>query len=248
MPLPAILKRKYLDRFDELIHLGKNIEKNMKTIPGRRFSTFVQPDRVRQEPDKHVVDWSEFSKWRTNCVSLLSQIVSLEHPQQKLIENFNKIKNSADHLLWGIATLKGLKEDFEKDFLGDLLLQVESEIAGDYMGQAEKLLEEGQSGEFDHVPAAVLSGAVLEKVLRTLCNNQQPPISTTKSNGEKKTLDLLISDLKKADVFNEAKAKQLRAWAAIRNHAAHGEFDQFTRKDVEQMIKGVKNFLEDYLK
>ncbi|MEW6416593.1 MAG: DUF4145 domain-containing protein [Nitrospirota bacterium] len=188
MTLPAILKRKYLDRFDELIRVGENIEENMKTIHGRRFSSFVQPGRVRQEPNKHVVDWSEFSKWKTNCVSLLSQIVPLKHPHQKLIENFNKIKNLADHLRWGIATLKGIKEDFEKDFLGDLLLQVESEIAGDYMGQAEKLLEEGQSGKFDHVPAVVLSGAVLEKVLRTLCNNQQPPISTTKSNGEKRLL------------------------------------------------------------
>lgn len=247
MPLPPALKKRYIDRFDELINTGENIEKSMKTIPGRRFNSFAQPDLVRQEPDKHVVDWSDFSKWRINCVSLLSQIVPLEHPHQKLIENFNKIKNSADHLRWGIATLKGIKEDFEKDFLGDLLLQIEAEISGDYMGQAEQLLEEGQSGKFDHVPAAVLSGAVLEKVLRTLCNNQQPPISTTKTNGDKKTLDPLITDLKKIGVFNEAKAKQLRAWAAIRNHAAHGEFDQFDRKAVEEMIVGIKNFLEEHL-
>jgi hypothetical protein len=99
---------------------------------------------------------------------------------------------------------------------------------------------------FDHVPAAVLSGAVLEKALRTLCDQQNPPISTNKSNGERKTLDPLITDLRKDRVFNETKAKQLRAWAAIRNHAAHGEFDQFTRKDVENMIRGIKNFLAEY--
>lgn len=248
MPLPPVLQKKYLDRFDELIRLGETIEKNMKTIHGRRFENFVQPGRVRQEPDKHVVDWSDFSKWRTNSVSLLSQIILLEHPHQKLIENFNKIKNSADHLRWGIATLKGIKEDFEKDFLGNLAVEVEEEIASDYMGQAEHLLQEGQQGKFDHVPAAVLSGAVLEKALRILCNLQQPSIPVLKPNGELKTMNPLIDDLKKAGLFNEAKAKQLRAWADIRNHAAHGEFDQFDRKDVEQMIIGVKNFLADYLK
>lgn len=248
MPLPPVLQKKYLDRFDELIRTGETIEKNMKTIPGRRIGNFVQPERVRQEPDKHVVDWSEFSKWTTNCVSLLSQIVPLKHPHQKLIENFNKIKNSADHLRWGIATLKGLREDLERDFLSDLIVEVEGGIASDYMGQAERLLHEGQTGKFDHVPAAVLSGAVLEKALRTLCNRRQPSISVLRSNGEPKTMSSLIDDLKKAGLFNEAKAKQLRAWAAIRNHAAHGEFDQFNRKDVEQLIAGVNNFLVDYLK
>lgn len=248
MSLPPVLQKKYLDRFDELIYAGETFENNMKTIHGRRFVNFVQPGHVRQEPDKHVVDWSDFIKWRTNSVSLLSQIIPLEHPHQKLIENFNKINNSANHLRWGIATLKGLKEDFEKDFLGDLVVEVEEKIASDYMGQAERLIHEGQTGKFDHVPAAVLSGAVLEKALRTLCNLQQPSIPVLKSNDEPKTMNPLIDDLKKAGLFNEAKAKQLRAWADIRNRAAHGEFDQFDRNDVEQMIVGVKNFLADYLK
>jgi len=34
----------------------------------------------------------------------------------------------------------------------------------------------------------------------------------------------------------------------IRNPAAHGEFDQFTRGDVEAMIPGINTFLADYLK
>jgi len=45
---------------------------------------------------------------------------------------------------------------------------------------------------------------------------------------------------------NELKAKQLRAWADIRNAAAHGEFDKFKRADVEGMIRGVSDFLATY--
>jgi uncharacterized protein YutE (UPF0331/DUF86 family) len=83
--------------------------------------------------------------------------------------------------------------------------------------------------------------------LKKLCEEHKPPIATLDAKGDPKTLNPLIDDLKKAGVFNELKAKQLRSWAAIRNKAAHGEFDQFKRTDVEQMIEGVKNFLADYL-
>jgi hypothetical protein len=136
----------------------------------------------------------------------------------------------------------------ESGFLEKVASHIEAEIAADYMGQAEHLLGEGQTGRFDHVPAAVLSGAVLEKALRKLCDQQQPAIPVVTATGVPKTLNPLIDDLKKAGVFNELKAKQLRAWADIRNKAAHGEFEQFDRGDVEQMLQGITNFLADYLK
>ncbi len=115
------------------------------------------------------------------------------------------------------------------------------------MGQADELLVEGQSGKNDHVPAAVLAGAVLEKTLRTLCQKQKPSIPTTNAKGNPLTLSPLIVALKKADVFKQTMAAQLEAWAHIRNKAAHGEFDQFTRQDVEAMIAGIKNILANYL-
>jgi uncharacterized protein YutE (UPF0331/DUF86 family) len=68
------------------------------------------------------------------------------------------------------------------------------------------------------------------------------------AKGEPKTLSPLIDELKKAEVFNELKAKQLRSWADIRNAAAHGEFSAFGKSDVAQMISGINNFLAGYLK
>lgn len=97
----------------------------------------------------------------------------------------------------------------------------------------------------DHIPAAVLVGATLEQALRTLCGRNG--ISVQKSNGEFKTLNPLIDDLKVAGIFNELKAKQLRSWADIRNAAAHGRFTDFSRNDVSSMISGVNQFLADYL-
>ena len=117
MSLPPVLQKKYLDRFDELICTGETIEKNIKTIHGRRFSSFVQPDRVRHEPDKHVVNWSDFIQWQTNCLSLLSQIIPVGHAHKKSLDVFGKLTNKLDNLQWGMSTLKALKEDFEKGLL-----------------------------------------------------------------------------------------------------------------------------------
>jgi REP element-mobilizing transposase RayT len=52
-----------------------------------------------------------------------------------------------------------------------------------------------------HVPAAVLVGAVLEKALRKMCDSQQPPILKSKPNGEPKTLNPLIDELKASGVY-----------------------------------------------
>ena len=57
----------------------------------------------------------------------------------------------------------------------------------------------------------------------------------------------LIDSLKKRNVFNEIVAKQLRTWAGIRNSAAHGEFEQFNKTQVESMLKGIELFLSQYL-
>lgn len=244
MNLPPHISAKFLSRFTLLIEEGEAIQKAVKTIPGEYYEDFT--GRSHRRPSSQQMDWERVVKWKTNCASLMDQIIPSKSIHRSSIETLHGI-NQPGQLAWAVNTIKALEDDFKNGFLGDLSTMIESAIASDYMGQAEGLLSEGQKGKYDHVPAAVLVGAVLEKALRSLCDKQEPDISLQKANGEPKTLNLLIDDLKKAGCFNEAKAKQLRGWAAIRNHAAHGEFDQFTRSDVEQLLQGVNNFLADYL-
>jgi len=250
--LPPKLTKKILDRFDELIVEGEAIQKAIKKIPGKPIRSFIGrgylDGEVRNSPDTYKVDWEDFVKWRTSVKTLLAKIIKPEHTHSKTVESFSELPNKKGGLEYGISILRSLREDFAKGFLVDLKILVEAEIASDYMGQATSLITEGQSGKFDHVPAAVLAGAVLEKSLRTLCVEQTAPIPVAKENGAPKALNILIDDLKKAAVYNETKAKQLRHWAAIRNNAAHGEFDKFDVEQVKQMVEGIKLFLEAYLK
>ena len=52
------------------------------------------------------------------------------------------------------------------------------------------------------------------------------------------------ADLAKAGVYNKLTQKRITAIADIRNNAAHGNWDQFDRADVKDMIDWVANFVE----
>jgi len=246
MTLPPSVLNKYLDRFDELIQEGERIYKVLKDIPTVHFRT--SGEVIRPLTKQEIEDKQKLEGWNLNYVSLLDQIIPPRSVHRKLLDEKGIVpREDHDILNTRISRLKGLKDDFQKGFLGDLGLEIEAAIAADYMGQAEQLLAEGQSGKYDHVPAAVLAGAVLEKSLRTLCDKQSPSISTVNDKGKPLTLTPLIEALKKNNVFNELTAKQLRAWADIRNSAAHGQFDEFNRSHVDQMIQGINNFLATHM-
>jgi len=209
-----------------------------------RSHTPITPDVSKQEI---------FTSLRTQFQTLLNHIssdVSAPYLTDLSKKADETLRSSADYLgainrLRGL--IRGLKAAYEDGMLERLTEHIEAQVTADYLGQATQLLKEGTSKKYEHVPAAVLTGAILEDALRRLCKRQSPPTAILKPSGDHKTMMPLIDDLKKAGLYNELKATQLRAWTHIRNKAAHGEFEQFKKGDVEEMLSGVQNFLADYL-
>jgi hypothetical protein len=80
----------------------------------------------------------------------------------------------------------------------------------------------------------VIAGVVLETALRQLCDRENIP------HGK---LDKMNADLAKAGKYNKLMQKRITALADIRNSAAHGNFNQFTQQDVENMMNEVEQFL-----
>lgn len=241
MSLPKNIKAQFLARFDELIKEGAAFVNTINVRPPGNYGN------VTMLSTTYSWDAQRLEKWKTNSLALFHPFVVKGTNLEKQVSLFSQTSGKKPEVQRALGILEAFREDLEKGFLDDFLLRVEAEVAADYLGQSEALLKEGKPGKFDHVPAAVLAGAVLEKALRTLCDRQQTQIPLLNAKGENKTLNPLIDDLKKAGVFNELKAKQLRAWADIRNKAAHGDFAQFNKGDVEQMLGGITNFLAEYL-
>ncbi len=130
--------------------------------------------------------------------------------------------------------LKAARDDFDRGLLTDLKTLVEAEVLGDVLEQAESLLDRKY-----HIPAASLAGAVLEDALRKLCDAHgilYPP---------KTNIDGLNSALAKAGAYEKLILKRITGIADIRNNADHGQFDKFTREDVEDMLKWTRRFIAD---
>jgi hypothetical protein len=250
MPFPPKLDSKIRTQFKNLIDEGPELASKMKAEnrQSRSEPRYIMGSRVVDltGAEYHNQDVA-FEAYRTQATSLVQLVLSKTERSQQITADFRGLKQRSSSVEFINGTLIGLQKDYEAGLLDDIAEMIEAEIASDYMGQAEQLLGEGVPGQHDYVPAAVLAGAVFEDALRRLCQRQTPPIDTMKPNGDKKTLDPLITDLQKANVFNKAKADQFRSWAKTRNSAAHGEFTEFNRNDVEAMISGVKNFIADYL-
>jgi hypothetical protein len=162
---------------------------------------------------------------------------------QSLRDEINQLDSSLHSRF--LKYVKGLDNSYRAGMFESITETIEANVTSDYMTQAENLLSGAGSGEFAHVPAAVLAGAVLEDTLRRLCQRQSPSIPMVRKYGNLKSLNDFINDLKHAGLYTELKAKQLRVWAGIRNAAAHGEFDDFTCDDVQQMLDGIQSFLAE---
>lgn len=237
--LPPITRQKYAERLAELIRRGEAVPVSNKSITSENWVT-GKPTSRRVE----TVDWAEFVKWRTNCLTLFDQLLPSNSVHRVTAEQFRTIRNNRDSLQFGLQFLKAISEDFEQGFFDDIGIQIESEVAADYRGQAKTLVESELREQISSAPAAVLAGVVLEKCLRSMCEQLSPPEPTTSNIGKPLTLNPLIDALRKRGAFNEGQAKHLRTWAHIRNKAAHGQLEEFTTDQVISMIKGIESFLE----
>lgn len=245
MPLPPELDQKIRNRFDELIQEGNQLILELEAAHSNSNpTTELEIISTFYEAENPFVAHCQSIIVRTS--NLVNTVFGNSERGQDFAEDL-KDRTSGNKgkvfiLKYIVGTLHGLKDDYENGFLGDMERRILSIVSTDYMVQVEALLNEEQ-----YVPSAVLCGAVLEDALRRLCNRQTPPVPTNKPNGQPIALGALIQDLQKANAFNKLKAQQLRGWAQVRNSAAHGKFEEFSRDDVELMVKGVKNFLAHYL-
>ena len=84
-------------------------------------------------------------------------------------------------------------------------------------------------------------GGVLEEHLRKLCIKNGIP-ATNSTDGRPRKSDALNADLAKA-VYDKLEQKGITYWLDLRNKAAHGEYDEYDAKQVDEMLRGVRQFL-----
>jgi hypothetical protein len=222
------IEQKILDKFDVLINAGREL---LDTIA---FTQEEVADRGEEALGR--LDNNLAIKWELRCLHFLKQLCGEQHIYYKAFSSLCNAGFSyrSDLAEQALIILETANDDYETGDLIEFRTLIEAEVFGDFLEQAEHLLTQGY-----FTSAAVITGSVLEDSLRKLCTKYGIALSA------KPKLDTMNADLTKAGVYNLLKQKQITAIADLRNKAAHSQ-GGFTKEDVEDMIRNVRRFMEDY--
>lgn len=185
-------------------------------------------------------DIPEMEAW-ISSVSNLIRTVS-DH-KSHYVEECNKILNY-DNREYGIPCiiiqkLHGLLTSASDEWGHGLLRKIEYIISAatfdDFLDHAETYHKGNNKRE-----ASVLASAVLEDSIKKVASKHE-----IEPRG--KSLEELIDQLVKDAVLTPVKAKRIKSYAGVRNHALHAEWGEFDIKDVGALIKGTRELLENYL-
>lgn len=140
-----------------------------------------------------------------------------------------------------LGILQSVQHELDNGLIADFAKLIEASVFADFLEMAEYLLQEGYKDA-----AAVLIGGVLEDTLRKLADSNGIP--TTRANGNPLTIDPLNAALAKADAYNKLVQKQITSWANLRNDAAHGNYEAYTRDQVQMMLLFVQSFAAEHMR
>ena len=114
--------------------------------------------------------------------------------------------------------------------------QAQIDVVSDILGQAQAMLE---NDAYHPAGPAILVGASLEEFLRNWVEAVGLSLGVSKPS-----IDAYAKALRGAELISKQDIKDITSWAGIRNHAAHGEWEQVgDRTRVRLMLDGVNLFM-----
>jgi uncharacterized protein YutE (UPF0331/DUF86 family) len=235
------IKEEVTRRFEVLIGKGRQL---LGTL-GPEVVAIRANGSIKENPEGFQywvpkVKVPEFRAWLTSASNLIHFIVP---PETTLANECDKIM-SDDHLKQGVPSnvvvlmlglLIGARDDWQCGFLDKMEYIVSGATFDDFLDHAEEYHKGNKKNE-----SSVLASAVLEDTVKKIA--QKNKLAT-----ENKTLDPLIDELVKANIFTPVKAKRVKSFAGVRNHALHAEWDKFDNSDVGAMIIGIRELIEELL-
>lgn len=164
--------------------------------------------------------------------AFLSQLLKID------TENEFDIKKNQETLS---ATLDGFHAYLKNGLLGEVSpeQQARTDVVSDFLDMAQNLLE---SKDVHPAAPAVLIGATIEELLRNWVEKEGLSLGHRKPG-----IENYSQILREADLITKQDGKDITSWAGIRNHAAHGEWDEVSDKNrIKIMLEGVNLFMRKY--
>ncbi|MFC4859700.1 hypothetical protein ACS8MQ_00955 [Pseudomonas sp. MAHUQ-62] len=184
------------------------------------------------------VDEGLMAGLRTSSLSFISMTYGVAHSYYSEFESATRDHYYSSAIV-ARAILLSIQGEIEGGWVFNVKKLIAAEIFSDFLEMAEYLLKQGYKD-----PAAVMAGSVLEESLRQLCVANDIEIESEKDGKlVPHKADRLNSDLVKAEAYTRLDQKSVTAWLDLRNNAAHGKYDEYTKEQVDIMLRGVLDFL-----
>lgn len=181
------------------------------------------------------LDAEAFSEWKAQSLTCL---IDLLGTKQAYVETFREeIKRGFRGTVEaGKGILKAVRQDIEGGSLSKVETLVSARIFNEFLEMAEYLLNQGSKG-----PSTSLTGAVLEDGLRRIrAGHGLPP-------GPHEDASSLNEKLADANIYSRLTQNKIQQWIDMRNNADHDKAGEYKFDDLKEMMKGVRELLEQYL-
>ena len=214
---------KYIKELDELVQDSLEVEK-LETTSKTGYKIIIAADRVQ--------------KLFMNSIQIIKLIFregsDLYREIVRIKDHESKQYASTIRILRG--TLESAKDAIQKGYLTSFEFLISADIFDSTLEQAKELLKNGYKD-----PAAMLCRVVIEDSLK----------KTARKDGietEKKKASVLNDELKNKEFYNQIQWREVQKWLDIGNAAAHGQFDEIKKEDVQKMINEIEHFILNYMR
>jgi len=223
--------------------MKENIEKRFTELlaTGQKLTNSIPCDK-----DGSPVHWvdvkriAEYHQWLTsvaNLVNLIAPANSIFMAECNRLMNDERFKIGIParvvQQMYGV--LNSALEEWKAGLLRKIEYIVVAETFDDFLDHATQYHKGNKK-----IASSVLASAVLEDTIKKIANRNS-------INPKGLSLEPLIDELIKKDVFTPVKGKRVKGFASVRNHSLHAEWDKFDIQDVGELIKGTRELIDQFL-
>ena len=177
------------------------------------------------------------NKYKSASLSFLKQYYGDSHPYYESFKSYDSSYGPTVECSLGIleAVLDEINEGWYKSIRG----VISAELFSDFIEMANHLLNEGYKDA-----AAVMLGSTLEEHLRQLSRDNDIDIEI-ESRGKivPKKADVVNAELAKNEIYGKLDQKNVIAWLGLRNDAAHGKYDNYSKEQVPLFSQALNDFM-----
>lgn len=174
--------------------------------------------------------------------SAIERIGGVTSAYTKQVEDILRKQNTHDYerLQMIMGVVQSLRDDVKAGYTLSFAEMIHGEVLADLLDMATHLRNEGYKDA-----AAVIAGGTLEAHLRQLCLKYGVDLEYPTANGDLriKTADRMNADLAKASAYSLLDQKNVTAWLALRNSAAHAHYSEYTADQVALLVDSVRDFI-----